>query len=60
MKKREISDSDTNEIQSGKIESKKCFLKSVPKKCFLCIILFFCIVMSKNVFYVSFCFLCIN
>jgi len=41
MKKREISDSDTNEIQSGKIESKKCFLKSVPKK----------------VFYVSFCFL---
>jgi len=41
MKKRKISDSDTNEIQSGKIESKKCFLKSVP----------------KNVFYVSFYFL---
>ena len=34
MKKREISDSDTNEIQSGKIESKKCFLKSVPKNVF--------------------------
>jgi len=34
MKKREISDSDTNEIQSGKIESKKCFLKSVPKGVF--------------------------
>jgi len=44
MKKRKISDSDTNEIQSGKIESKKCFLKSVP----------------KNVFYVSFYFFCIN
>jgi len=32
MKKRKISDSDTNEIQSGKVESKKCFLKSVPKR----------------------------
>jgi len=60
MKKREISDSDTNEIQSGKIESKKCFLKSVPKSVFYVPFYFFCIVMSKNVFYVSFCFLCIN
>jgi len=34
MKKREISDSDTNEIQSGKIEIKMCFLKSVPKGVF--------------------------
>jgi len=34
MKKRKISDSDTNEIQSGKIEIKMCFLKSVPKGVF--------------------------
>jgi len=31
MKKREISDSDTSEIQSEKFKSIKCFLKSVSK-----------------------------
>ena len=56
MKKRKISDSDTNEIQSGKIKSIKCVLKSVPKNVFYVSFYFFCIVMSKNVFYVSFCF----